>query len=162
MRENTAIACELLRIACQILAYRASYGGRRTALTFSGEDVWNNYQSEHDVRKTTRVVVDGRVVQEGAPKETAGRDLLGLNVRDASGSLHVDEDGFLYIVDNGEVLPRYYRIQSADVPDHTDDITNISPEEKRFWVGKCKVDIERLNPGLWQSAQEAYDDLDNI
>lgn len=38
-RENTAIACELLRIACQILAYRASYEGRRTALTLSSEGV---------------------------------------------------------------------------------------------------------------------------
>lgn len=150
MDENMFIAYELIRLAARILR-----GRNVEALRFCTEDARRNYS--HEIRPTTTVYVKDRIVK-------MGEDWVAYDERDTSGSLRWTADNFLYVTNVFRCLiPEFCRIKLENSPKHAHDgISDLPPEQRAFWMWKCTEDVEKLNPGLWQRTQEAYNRLSDI
>ena len=153
MEHRLDIADRLVRIASEILASgRPSFW--KIAIRLSRR-AWRRYKRKHDVRDTTTVYVNGRLVQLGEDwKQYDRKDMTESIARRKDGSLYVDERGRPF---------RHNRIRLENTPGHVHDgISDMPPDEKSKWRGLCRQDMERLNPELWRKAQEVYDRLAGI
>ena len=152
-RNRLQAARELLWAARMVLC---SPGKRVTGLEFRTENAYNDYCGKYDIRDTTTVVVNGEIRRRG-------RDWLRLDIRDRSRLMKAVPSKSPYVIESRRRLPEYRRIRISNAPWHKHDgVSDLSPKKREEWREKCKADIEKLRPGLWQKAQNVYDRLDDV
>ena len=175
MNDGNALkfAKKLLRIALFILELDESeisdenvnHTRERQALEFTSERQYDKYRAKHKIRNTTPVYIRTRVKKNGRYQYhyttiQAGQDKLMLSQRDKSGSFRRKQDGWIYIVDDRKEIPVFSRVHKTDAPWHIHDKkSDMSRKKKEEWKKRCKDDMDLLNPGLVEEAQNAYESL---